>query len=101
MANAVRLKMEQLEVHFDVGDQRIFSFIDCAIITSNRTGSGPARAGANALRYNNNIQRGFYTGYKKNTMVQLLNLLLVSACTALGLEEQRPQTLIDLNFTYQ
>jgi hypothetical protein len=65
MANAVRLKMEQLGVHFDVGDQRIFSFIDCTIIASNRPGGGPARAVANALRYNNNIQRGFYTGYKK------------------------------------
>jgi hypothetical protein len=62
MATAIRLKMEELGVHLDDGDQRIFSFVDCTIIASN----GPARAGANALRYNNNIQRGFYTGYKKH-----------------------------------
>jgi hypothetical protein len=66
MANAIRTKMEDFGVHFDMGNQRIFSFIDCTIVASNRPGGGPAHAGVNALRYNNNIQRGFYSGFKKH-----------------------------------
>ena len=40
--------------------------IDCNLIKTNRPGGGPSAAGANAPRYNRNIQRAFYNGWGRN-----------------------------------
>jgi hypothetical protein len=39
-------------------------FIDCNCLTTSVTGGGPAEPGANAMRYNDLIQRAFFNGWK-------------------------------------
>lgn len=39
-------------------------FIDCNCFETDRPGGGPAEAGANALRWDPDIQRAFYNGWK-------------------------------------
>ena len=39
-------------------------FIDCNCLPTSRCGGGPAEAGANSARWNDNIQRAFYNGWK-------------------------------------
>jgi Fe-S-cluster containining protein len=39
-------------------------FIDCNCLTTDTPGGGPAEEGANALRWNDMVQRAFYNGWK-------------------------------------
>lgn len=42
-------------------------FIDCNCLETERVGGGPAEGGANAARWDPNIQRAFYNGWKSKT----------------------------------
>jgi hypothetical protein len=45
-------------------DKRITGFIDCNCLETNRPGGGPSEAGANSNRWDEEVQRAFYNGWK-------------------------------------
>ena len=47
-----------------VGKNMVSHFIDCNCLETERVGGGPAEGGANATRWDPNIQRAFYNGWK-------------------------------------
>jgi hypothetical protein len=65
MAEAIRLKLEQLGCFFPPGTFRVFAFIDNTMNATCRPGGGPARDGAHAPRNDPEIQRAWYNGWKK------------------------------------
>jgi hypothetical protein len=57
------LKCSELGCQYD--DLRIFGFIDNTLNSTCRPGGGPACDGENAPRNDPDIQRAYYTGWKK------------------------------------
>jgi hypothetical protein len=60
---AIRLKCSDLGCQYD--DLKIFGFIDNTLNSTCRPGGGPACDGENAPRNDPDIQRAYYTGWKK------------------------------------
>jgi hypothetical protein len=60
---AIRLKCSELGCQYD--DLKIFGFIDNTLNSTCRPGGGPACDGENAPRNDPDIQRAYYTGWKK------------------------------------
>jgi hypothetical protein len=58
-AKAIGAKLN-LENHHNL----VSHFIDCNCMETDRVGGGPAEAGANAARWDPDIQRAFYNGWK-------------------------------------
>lgn len=58
-AEAIGVKLQLPNVHNVVSH-----FIDCNCLETQRVGGGPAESGANAARWDANIQRSFYNGWK-------------------------------------
>ena len=65
MAEAIRLKLEQLDCYFPPGTFRVFGFIDNTMNATCRPGGGPAQDGIRAPRNDPEIQRAWYNGWKK------------------------------------
>lgn len=61
-AQAIEKRMEE---RYPSGQKNMVShFIDCNCLPTNVVGGGPAESGANAARWNDDIQRAFYNGWK-------------------------------------
>jgi hypothetical protein len=61
--NAIRKKMfERNQIEFD--EFFVAGFIDCNCLQTCRVGSGPSEEGPDALRWDEEIQRTFYNGWK-------------------------------------
>jgi hypothetical protein len=52
---------EKLGVRYD---NRFVGFIDCNCLETNRPGGGPCEAGGNSSRWDEEVQRAFYNGWK-------------------------------------
>lgn len=61
---AIEKKMASLGVIFANDTFRVSSFIDCNCLETSCPGGGPSEGGANAVRWDDTIQRAFYNGWK-------------------------------------
>lgn len=62
---AIQRKLQSIGFSFEDNElNRVFSFIDCNCLESSRVAGGPRSDGADAERWQCNIQRAFYNGWK-------------------------------------
>jgi hypothetical protein len=63
-AEAIKEKLASLGLLIGDDEFQVAGFIDCNCLETCRVGGGPQRAGPGAARWDNNIQRAFYNGWK-------------------------------------
>ena len=77
-ADAIASKMQ---LRSSYSKKRVGHFIDCNCLPTSVVGGGPAEDGANSARWDDNIQRAFYNGWKSVHVLKHQTTDIAFGCT--------------------